>query len=61
MDFSTLVAPLNEIVKKHVGFKLEEKQEKAFLALKHRLTNALVLALPKNFTNLLKLNVMHIM
>ena len=26
--FSTLSSPLNKIVKKHVGFKWEEKQEK---------------------------------
>ena len=48
-NFSTLAAPLNEIVKKHVGFKWEEKHEKVFVALKHRLTNAPILALP-NFT-----------
>jgi len=45
-NFSTLEAPLNEIVKKHVGFKWEEKQEKAFIVLKHELTNAFILALP---------------
>uniref|UniRef100_A0A151UF56 Transposon Ty3-I Gag-Pol polyprotein n=1 Tax=Cajanus cajan TaxID=3821 RepID=A0A151UF56_CAJCA len=45
-DFSTLAAPLNEIVKKHVGFKWGEKQEKAFSELKHKLTNAPILALP---------------
>ena len=56
-NFSTLATPLNEIVKKHVGFKWEEKQEKAFAALKHELTNAPILALQ----NLLKLNVMHLM
>jgi len=55
-----LAAPLNEIVKKHVGFKWEEKQEKSFSALKHELTNAPILALP-NFENLLKLKVMHLM
>jgi len=41
-----LAALLNETVKKHVGFKWEEKQEKAFVALKHELTNAPILALP---------------
>jgi len=45
-DFSTLAAPLNEIVKKNVGFKWGEKQEKAFATLKHELTNAPILALP---------------
>ena len=41
-----MAALLNETVKKHVGFKWEEKQEKAFVALKHELTNAPILALP---------------
>nr|KYP31454.1 Transposon Ty3-I Gag-Pol polyprotein [Cajanus cajan] len=45
-DFSTLVAPLNEVLKKHVVFKWGEKQEEAFVALKKRLTNAPILALP---------------
>ncbi|RDY12093.1 putative mitochondrial protein, partial [Mucuna pruriens] len=35
-DFSTLVAPLNEIIKKSVRFKWEETQERAFQALKDR-------------------------
>jgi hypothetical protein len=48
-DFSTLVAPLNEIVKKEVGFKWGEKQEQAFAALKEKLTQAPILALP-NFS-----------
>ncbi|XP_027357157.1 uncharacterized protein LOC113866528 [Abrus precatorius] len=45
-DFSTLTAPLNEVVKKNVVFKWGEKQEEAFAALNHRLTNAPILALP---------------
>jgi len=45
-DFSTIVAPLNEIVKKHVGFKWGQKQQQAFVALKDRLTHASILALP---------------
>ena len=45
-NFSTLAAPLNEIVKKNVGFKWGEKQEEAFAALKHRLTNTPILAMP---------------
>ncbi|XP_050875736.1 uncharacterized protein LOC127079398 [Lathyrus oleraceus] len=48
-DFSTLAAPLNEIVKKDVGFKWGEKQEQAFAALKEKLTQAPILALP-NFS-----------
>ncbi|XP_025983173.1 uncharacterized protein [Glycine max] len=35
-DFSTLAAPLTEVVKKNVGFKWGKKQEEAFAALKHR-------------------------
>jgi len=44
-----LVASLNEIVKKNVGFKWGEKQEHAFTALKEKLTHSPILALP-NFT-----------
>ena len=45
-DFSTLEAPLNEVLKKNVGFKWGEKQEEAFNVLKQKLTNAPILALP---------------
>lgn len=45
-DFSTIAAPLNEIVKKEVGFKWGEKQEQAFSVLKEKLTQAPILALP---------------
>ncbi|XP_074570603.1 uncharacterized protein LOC141827283 [Curcuma longa] len=45
-DFSTLAAPLNEIVKKNMGFKWGENQENAFQALKDKLTHAPILALP---------------
>ncbi|XP_027357486.1 uncharacterized protein LOC113866887 [Abrus precatorius] len=45
-DFSTLAVPLNEVLKKNVGFKWGEKQEEAFKALKQKLTNAPILALP---------------
>ncbi|XP_027912354.1 uncharacterized protein LOC114171680 [Vigna unguiculata] len=48
-DFSTLAAPLNELVKKNVSFKWGEKQEKAFQTLKQRLVSAPILALP-NFS-----------
>jgi len=54
MGFSTLAAPLNEIVKKHGEFKWGEKHDQAFVALKHRLTNASILALP-NFTKSFKI------
>ncbi|XP_028242204.1 uncharacterized protein LOC114420533 [Glycine soja] len=49
-DFSTLAAPLTEVVKKNVGFKWGKKQEKAFAALKHRaLQTSQHYLLPKEF------------
>ncbi|KAG7572494.1 Integrase catalytic core [Arabidopsis suecica] len=45
-DFSTLAAPLTEVIKKDVGFKWEQAQDDAFHALKEKLTNAPVLVLP---------------
>lgn len=45
-DFSTLASPLDEIVKKNVGFKWGSKQEEAFHILKEKLTHALILSLP---------------
>ncbi|KAL9299045.1 putative nucleotidyltransferase, Ribonuclease H [Arabidopsis thaliana] len=39
-DFSTIVAPLTEVMKKDVGFKWEKAQEEAFQSLKDKLTNA---------------------
>ena len=42
-DFITLAAPLNEVLKKNVGFKWGEKQEEAFNVLKQKLTNAPIL------------------
>ncbi|XP_052489824.1 uncharacterized mitochondrial protein AtMg00860-like [Gossypium raimondii] len=43
-DFSSIVAPLTEIIKKTVGLKWGEPQEKAFNLLKEKLVNALVTA-----------------
>ena len=48
-DFSTIVAPLNAIVKKDVVFKWEQDQLKAFETLKDKLTKAPISALP-NFS-----------
>ncbi|RDX95732.1 Retrovirus-related Pol polyprotein from transposon gypsy, partial [Mucuna pruriens] len=41
-DFNPIATPLNEIIKKDIGFRWEEPQEKAFQTLKERLSNALV-------------------
>uniref|UniRef100_A0A2N9HNA1 Uncharacterized protein n=1 Tax=Fagus sylvatica TaxID=28930 RepID=A0A2N9HNA1_FAGSY len=45
-DFSTLAAPLTEIVKKSVGFKWGSEQDQAFIEIKERLCGAPLLALP---------------
>ena len=45
-DFSTLAAPLIEIVKKFVGFKWGSKQDRAFIKIKESLCGAPLLALP---------------
>ena len=45
-DFSTLAAPLTEIIKKSVGFKWGIAQNDAFVKLKDSLCSAPVLALP---------------
>ncbi|XP_042386576.1 uncharacterized protein LOC121978276 [Zingiber officinale] len=39
-NFSTIAAPLTEIIKKNIGFKWGEAQEKAFNALKEKLSTA---------------------
>ena len=44
-DFSTLVAPLTEIVKKSVGFKWGSEQDREFIEIKERLCGAPLLAL----------------
>jgi len=48
-NFSTIAAPLNELVKKGVVYKWGKDQEKAFETLKQKLINAPLLALP-NFS-----------
>ncbi|KAK2450150.1 hypothetical protein QL285_009284 [Trifolium repens] len=45
-DFSSIAAPLNELVKKNVVFKWTDMHEKAFNLLKDKLTNAPLLCLP---------------
>ncbi|XP_027157552.1 uncharacterized protein LOC113759187 [Coffea eugenioides] len=45
-DFSTIAAPLTELIKKNENFHWGESQEQAFRALKHQLTHVPVLALP---------------
>lgn len=45
-DFSTVAAPLTEIVKKSIGFKWDGERDKAFNLLRHKLCSAPVLALP---------------
>lgn len=45
-DFSTLAAPLTEIIKKDIGFKWNETQELAFNTLKDKLYSAPILSLP---------------
>ena len=51
-NFSSLAYPLTEVIKKNVGFKWGDEQEKAFNLIKEKLINAPLLALP-NFTKAL--------
>ncbi|RDX95916.1 Retrovirus-related Pol polyprotein from transposon 17.6, partial [Mucuna pruriens] len=44
-DFNTIIAPLNEVIKKDMRFRWEEPQEQASKTLKERLSNAPMLAL----------------
>ena len=45
-NFSTIAAPLTEVIKKNVGFKWEKAQEDAFQILKGKLTQSPLLVLP---------------
>ena len=54
--FSTLAAPITEVIKKNVGFQWGNEQEQAFQKLKFQLSYAPLLSLP-NFEKSLKLNV----
>lgn len=49
-DFSTIVTLLTEVIKKNVGFKWQQEQEKAFVFLKEKLINTSMLVL-SNFDN----------
>ena len=46
-DFSTVAAPLTDVMKKHVSFKWGHAQEEAFQAIKHKLINPPLLALQR--------------
>ena len=45
-EFSSIAAPLTEVIKKNVGFRWGEEQEKAFQLIKENLTNAPLFCLP---------------
>ncbi|XP_062227319.1 uncharacterized protein LOC133925396 [Phragmites australis] len=53
-DFSTIAAPLNELMKKGVPFSWGPMQDEAFTILKDKLTHAPLLQLP-NFTKMFEL------
>jgi len=55
-DFSTIIAPLNEIMKTFVGFKQGDEHDMTFNSLKDKLCTTLVLAL-LDFTKVFRLNV----
>ncbi|XP_031276789.1 uncharacterized protein LOC116135233 [Pistacia vera] len=53
-DFSSIAAPLNELVKKNVIFKWDDVHNRAFKTLKDKLTNAPLLCFP-NFDKAFKI------
>ena len=48
-DSNSIVAPLTEVIKKNVGFRCREEQDKVFQLIKEKLSNAPLLSLP-NFS-----------
>lgn len=46
-DFSSIVAPLNELIKKNIKFEQRQAQERAFNDLKDTLCNVPLLTIPK--------------
>ena len=48
-DFSSVAAPMSEVIKKNILFKWGEEQDKSFKFIKEKLTNAPLLVLP-NFS-----------
>ena len=45
-DLSSITVPLTKVIKKNIGFKWGDKQEKTFQLIKEKLTHAPLLALP---------------
>ncbi|XP_057975267.1 uncharacterized protein LOC131162681 [Malania oleifera] len=53
-DFSSIAAPITEVIKKNVGFRWGEEQEKAFQIIKENLINDPLLSLP-NFLKMFEI------
>ena len=53
-NFSSIAAPLTEVIKKNVGFSCGEEQKKAFRLIKEKLTNTPISSLP-NFSKMFEI------